>query len=470
MNRNSAILVFLCTALIVQLMACSTGLKHEQPGQKLIHLSPGKVISELNCLSDSTLSYALYLPTKYDPSRRYPLIIAFDSHAAGKLPVDLLSSEAERFGYIVAGSNNSKNGQAWEITSAQYQVLRGDILQRLSIDTNRIYTAGFSGGSRVASSVAIYLGGISGVIGCSAGFPQINKPPATRFSYLGIVGNEDFNYTEMKALDKGLEDAGFVHHLLVFNGTHSWPPADVVPSVFTWLELDAVRRKLKLPDQTFIYAYAVKCLQEADSLNRLNEAVAEYKQCLKTINFLKDVADISAFANRATRLSQTEQVKKQAAEDDRITQKETQLQQYYAGSIGPQSEEWWRVEVKRLNGINANIAKADRTMYKRVLSYLSLVAYMKSSGALRASEKERAGYFIRVYALVDPSNPEAPYLLADWYASQGKDEESLKSLSKAIILGFNDIRRLETDSALANLKGKPVFESLSRGIKDNKGK
>ena len=420
-------------------------------------------------MRDSTLSYAIYLPKNYDLSRRYPLIFAFDSHAAGKLPVDLFSTEAERNGYIVAGSNNSKNGVAWNITSAQYDVMYRDILQRLSIDTSRIYTAGFSGGSRVAASIAIFTGGISGVIGCSAGFPQIDRPLTTKFSYLGVVGNADFNYTEMKALDKALEGAGFVHHLIVFDGIHAWPPVSLIPSIFAWLELDAMRQKLKPADANFISRIKEEYQKEADSFHRRNDIVGEYSKCIEASQFLSGVADVSSFTAQSLRLSNTSAIKKQAEEEDRLAQKETQLQQYYAQAMGPQSEEWWKAEVKRLNGsAGNNLAKAECRMYKRVLSYLSLAAYMQASSALKGGNQEKAGYFIRIYALVDPTNAEAPYLEASLFASQGKDDEALKSLNKAVDFGFTDVKRLESDPAFTKFKGKPEYEKLIGRMKDKK--
>ena len=461
--------LFFCAGLLVQISACSQAAKHLNPEQKPFIFKPGMVISHVTSLHDSTVSYALYLPKSYDPALSYPLIIAFDPHAAGKLPVDLFREEAERFGYIVAGSYNSKNGVALDINASVYDVMRRDILHRLSIDSTRIYTAGFSGGSRVASFTAISQGGISGVIGCSAGFPQIDKPITSRFSYLGIVGNADFNYSEMKALDKALEEARFVHHLLVFDGTHAWPPASIIPSIFNWLELDAMRRKLKPADANYISRVKDKYQKETDSLHRNNNITGEYSACIEASQFLNGVNDISSFMIRAKQLSNTPEVKKQIEEDDWLTKKETQLQQYYTQAIGPQSEDWWRAEVKRLNGPESNnIVMTERTMYKRVLSYLSLAAYMQANGALKAGDLEKAGYFIRVYAIVDTTNPEAPYLEAGWFAEQGKDYEALKSLSKAINLGFTDIKRLESDPAFARINGSPGYESALNRMRDEK--
>ncbi len=468
MNRKIPVITSLFTLLLLQLTACSPEKNHKQHEQKS-RFTPGKVISRVTCLQDTNVSYALFLPKSYDPAKRYPLVIAFDAHAAGKLAVELFSAQAKLLGYIVAGSNNSKNGIALDITLTQYELMRRDILQRLSIDTNRIYTAGFSGGSRVAASVAIFNGGISGVIGCSAGFPQIDRPLTTRFSYLGVVGNADFNFSEMKALDKALEDAGFVHHLLVFDGIHAWPPSSIIPSIFTWLELDAMRRKLKPADEAYVSGIMGKYKQEIDSLHLKNRLVEEYDKCMEASQFLNGVADVGAFTRQATQLSQSAAIKKQAEEDDRLAKKETQLQQYYAEALNSQNEKWWSGEVKRLAGsAGIDIGESEQTMYKRVLSYLSLAAYMQASGALKAGDRENAGRMISIYGLVDPQNAEAPYLEAGWLAVGGNEAEALKSLAKALDLGFTDLKRIESDPAFTKIKGSPGYERIISRMKDKK--
>jgi len=74
-------------------------------------IAPGKVIPEVRSLADSTQRYALYLPSAYDSNESWPVIYAFDPAGQGALAVELFAPAAERFGYIVAGSNNSENGR-----------------------------------------------------------------------------------------------------------------------------------------------------------------------------------------------------------------------------------------------------------------------------------------------------------------------------------------------------------------------
>ena len=57
---------------------------------------------------------------------------------------------AEKHGYLVAGSNNSRNG-LFEPSLAAMDAMWRDTHSRFRIDARRRYAAGFSGGARVAA-------------------------------------------------------------------------------------------------------------------------------------------------------------------------------------------------------------------------------------------------------------------------------------------------------------------------------
>jgi poly(3-hydroxybutyrate) depolymerase len=107
-------------------------------------LERGAVIERVPCASDPAQSYALYLPSRYDPARRWPILYAFDPGARGAVPVRLAKDAAERFGWIVAGSNNSRNGP-WAETATAVAALLADTSARLAIDPRRVYATGLSG-------------------------------------------------------------------------------------------------------------------------------------------------------------------------------------------------------------------------------------------------------------------------------------------------------------------------------------
>ena len=71
----------------------------------------------------------------------------------------------------------------------------------------------------------IVLVGIAGVIASSAGYPDSQPRATVPFAIFGTAGTEDFNYIEMRQLDRKLTSP---HFLAVFNGGHMLPPDAVV--------------------------------------------------------------------------------------------------------------------------------------------------------------------------------------------------------------------------------------------------
>ena len=114
-------------------------------------LSPGVLIPRQTCVAKPDQSYALYLPSHYVAGKRWPIVYAFDPDGRGNIPVELMQAAAERYGYIVVGSNNSRNG-SWKVETDAAQAMLEDTHARLAIDDRRIYFAGFSGGARVAAA------------------------------------------------------------------------------------------------------------------------------------------------------------------------------------------------------------------------------------------------------------------------------------------------------------------------------
>src|SRR5215469_5372871 len=98
-NRNHILL------LLTAALACAMGAPlHAQTAAPLDPMKVrGTVMDHVTCLSDSSQSYALYLPSSYSPERRWPIIYAFDPFARGKVPVELYKEAAEKYGYIIVG-------------------------------------------------------------------------------------------------------------------------------------------------------------------------------------------------------------------------------------------------------------------------------------------------------------------------------------------------------------------------------
>src|SRR5689334_17974661 len=86
-------------------------------------IAKGQVIESVTCANPAQ-SYALYLPSNYDPARKWPILYAFDPGARGKIPVERFKEAAEKFGWIIAGSNNSRNASIQSSIDAWNAIVR----------------------------------------------------------------------------------------------------------------------------------------------------------------------------------------------------------------------------------------------------------------------------------------------------------------------------------------------------------
>jgi hypothetical protein len=463
----------LMIAALAFLSSCGGNNTHtntkDVPGTPIVSydtsLKSGVITEKIICKSDGNVSYALYLPSAYKAGTDYPVIYLFDPHADGLLPITKYKDLAEQYGYILIGSNNSKNGVAWDVINQTIKTMMDDSQSRLSIDRNRIYTAGFSGGSRVASSVAIYDGGIRGVIGCSAGFPQLNKQLENKFDFIGIAGNEDFNMTEMKNLDRSLETSGMRHQFIIFNGIHEWCPVDIFKEAFEWIQINEMKDKMIPVNNGMIdeiKSSYLKQIKESEAIGKKYDALILYK---RLISYLDGIENVVTYKKSMDSLNNSPDVKNILQLKEESEKKESAMQQEYASEFATKDLNWWTNEVRQLNGVSKQGNSDTYLMNKRLLGFLSLVAYSNANNALNSNQLEKAEMFIKLYAIIDPPNNEHSYMAAVLYAKRNEIDKVFISLNEAVKLGFEDIDRLQNDPVLSKFKDNKSFDSIVNAIK-----
>jgi predicted esterase len=255
----------------------------------------GIVIPRVAALAKPEQSYALYLPSQYSLGKFWPIVYAFDPGARGKTPVELMKDAAERYGYIVVGSNNSRNG-SWKIEAEAAQAMLLDTQERLAIDVHRAYFAGFSGGARVAARLAQLCKCAAGLLLNGAGFqPGDSGSPDRTVAVFAAVGIYDFNYSEIVRMDDTLEKLHYAHFLRAFDGPHQWAPSDAMAEALAWFRMQAMKSSRDSRDDSFITAFAA---QEADRAHAFEQSGQvyfswkEYRQAAEAIAGLADNADL----------------------------------------------------------------------------------------------------------------------------------------------------------------------------------
>jgi dienelactone hydrolase len=164
----------------------------------------------------------LYVPSKLQPGVQLPAIFIFDPAGDGFGAVELFAPSAELFGYVLIGSNNIKNG--YDSTQYALELLINDVFRKGIVDQKQIYTAGFSGGARVAQMMAMLTGRVNAVISCGAGLSGQNPadlPKSTTFFF--AAGYEDFNFLEVNRSSAILKQARRPFLQYNYDGKHAWP-------------------------------------------------------------------------------------------------------------------------------------------------------------------------------------------------------------------------------------------------------
>lgn len=188
-------------------------------------------IKTIDVPNASGQSYALFVPSRYAADRTWPILYCLDPGARGHAAVEHFAAAAEKAGFVVAGSNNSRNGPI-EPSLTAIRLMVQDTHARLSIDDHRIYAAGLSGGARLALAWATgQNGGIAGVVASSAGFGSA-VPKQIPFRIFMTTGVDDFNHDELYRLSRELARRDVPHRFVEFAGGHEWVPASLADEAF----------------------------------------------------------------------------------------------------------------------------------------------------------------------------------------------------------------------------------------------
>jgi poly(3-hydroxybutyrate) depolymerase len=288
--------------LLLALFTSGTGSAQDLPR--------GQIIDDVRCNDDPAQHYSLYLPSHFTTERMWPVILAFDAGGRGRRGVERYQAGAERYGYIVAGSNNSKNGP-WKPSLDAARAMTADLTARFPIDLKRVYTAGMSGGARVAMMVAFHpevIAGrihpeIAGVFASSAGFPPGEFRESVGFPIFGTAGTEDFNYREMSNLERTLRSP---HHVVVFEGGHTWLPVEVATEAVEWMELQAMTSGIRPRDQTLIDDLFARRMARAEGLKSSLATMRELQSIAQDFRLFKNVTGLN---QRAALLAKQQEVK-----------------------------------------------------------------------------------------------------------------------------------------------------------------
>ncbi len=348
-----------------------------QPMQEI-----GKILDSIPVTKTSGETFALYLPTTFNPKSTHPILFIFDPVARGKVGIRPFISSSEKYGIILICSNNLKNGP-YEKNFGIANNLFDHVFENYKVDTGQMFLTGFSGGSRLATAIATLSNQFAGVVGCGAGFsPNPSHIPSTQnFLYAGICGVEDMNYLEMLANDEYLSRLDFEHTVISFNGGHQWPPADQIDKAFDWMYLKIQRSNGSLKVDNAMKQQLEDRLNQVRSYKDGGEyllASEHYKRLLETYPTAL-LSDSISSDYRALLDSKEHQAA--TKERNQVMSLEKKISQKFFNRLPSELENdkdlnwrWWTKEIERLDKLKSGGNKEEQQMVARIK--YALMAYM----------------------------------------------------------------------------------------------
>ena len=414
------------------------------------------------CKDDPGQSYALYVPVRGNAGP-LPAIYCFDSHGVGSLPLRKYKALADAFGFILVGSNNSKNGNDWGTTEKIWEALYRDTQKRLKLNTARLYTCGFSGGAKVAGYIAIQHTQIKGVIANGAGLPDGISAGDLSFAFTAIAGEGDMNRTDLVAFNEALDKTRTRHRLLLFDGIHEWAPEAVMRTAFQGLQLDAMQAGLIRPDAATINGYVTRSKAMVQALTGSGQWIKAREECSIAISYLQGISGETAwFSQQAAAIDGNAVYRQQEGERQRLLTIEQNTKAGFMQAFQQQSDiDWWRQSID--NRRRRAAAKTEEgAMNQRLLAFLSLAFYSISNQLINSGQDVQARHFVELYKLADPTNSEAWYFSAVLDARAGNGHAATEDLLKAAGYGFRDGDRLRKQPEFQRLSGSIDLATVER--------
>ncbi len=475
MKTNDIIIKTILPLLLVMMVSFNLPVNAQN------ELPRGEIIDNVICKDKPDQSYVLYLPKDYSRDKEWPILFAFDPGARGKKPVELFKPAAEKYGYIVVGSNNSKNGPYYIADQAIFAMWK-DTRQRFSVDSRRIYATGFSGGARVATRFHMLTGKpCAGIIACGAGLPEdigdlgSLKPAA----WYGIVGLADFNYYELLDLDKALDHTTIIHQVDVIDAEHRWPPEEAVTRAVVWLEINAMKSNTRTKDDSLAQTLYQEALSRANNLElsgNIPFAVDAYDWAQKLFNGLLDTSYVE---KKKAPLTGSKAYKKFLEDENNRSQKVSN----YLKNLGrvlyfienPQKKPLSLEEVfqeLQLADLQKQAKRKkdlfDSGMAFRVMAGFGNSAYEKGSEYFLKADYEKAILCFGISAYVEERTYYSAYNLACAYSLNKQTKPALKALELAMKRGLNNPAQLDNDKDMDYIRNEKAFKEIKKKMEQGK--
>jgi predicted esterase len=427
----------------------------------------GRIVDSISVDTNTGESYALYVPNTVRTADPVPLVFIFHPAAQGKQGLQPFLKASETYGYVLVCSNDSKNGP-YDTNLQIANRLFNKVLKDYSVDPRKMYTAGFSGGARLASTIAVVTKKIQGVIACGAGFSSDSPylPFNEDFSYAAITGYEDMNFSELIKTKGWLNKLNISNELFIFDIGHQWPDQEQILEAFDWLQLEAFKKGISVTDMPLVQSLYNKFYGKAHQFeedDKLLRASYEYERIIRNFSRYFQLDSIQ------TRLNAILSNKSYGKEKDMLAgslEDEVALWLKYQKRFTKDLEKgntklaWWTAEMHKLTGALATDDFQKNAMIKRLLYKISAAAFETATISDQRLTLDQIIFCFDIAILGTPTEPYLYLKQIENYLLKNNQEMAFDYLERLLNSGFKNFEYLKRSRILEPLKQNPRFSEL----------
>lgn len=360
------------------ILLLALGVVFSSTAQKLT-LKKGIITDPIKVNDSLAESFALYLPSNFDTKKEWPVIFVFDMQGRGKQALSMFAGAAEEEGYIMAASNNTQDSLSISKNILISNRMFNMVFSLFPIRKNRVYTAGYSNGARLASLVPTISKGVQGVISCGSPVASIevlsSKNP---FHFIGLVGNGDYNYPEMLVVEKILNKLKFPNQILVFEGDHQWPNKEYIAKAMEIFTFAAMAKGDVPKNDSLIEKTYNKNLIEVNTLVNSNKPLLADNLLKKMIDIYRPHRNIDSLKESRKVLRKSKLFRTQNRNQNAIFFKETLIKEDYEyyleediltynyNNLG-----WWNYQMDELKKYDKSVNILEQQMGERLYGYIN---------------------------------------------------------------------------------------------------
>lgn len=435
-----------------------------------ITLKKGIIIDKVPINDSIAESFALYLPTSFDVSKEWPVVFVFDMQGRGKQVISMFRQAAEQEGYILAASNNIQDSLALSKNILISSRMFNRVYSLLPIKKSRSYTAGFAEGARMASMILTFVKEIQGVISCGSAvaieeFLSSKNP----FHFIGIVGNEDYNYIPMLSSQKTFNKLKFPNQLLVFEGGQVWPKWNYIAKAMSIFSLSAMEKGNMPKNQAKIDAFYKQNLGDVSILVTAERPLIANKLLTEMIGIFRGNKDIDSLKESSKTLRRTKLYKIKNRSQNASFFKENFIKDEYSyyleediSTYNYNNLGWWQYQMGELNKYDGSSNVFEKQMGKRLKGYLNaLIADNIDAVKAAAPVDEEAVTLLWMINTITDAENHIPYLKVVSNSSRVEDySTALFYLEELLKSGYTNKAELYDLEHAALLRITPEFNAL----------